>query len=189
MFSNTSNIQGTASCQEDYRTFEINRYAQAISWSQDVLESYLNDLCEAKKNKRNLMAEKYARMMQTTAPREYEKIAHLFPPLDPELQLLVEKITAIFLDWEIHLRAKYVNLANRSRPLYSSSDNSYTTSLETYLRGELTTYSLKTLKLYYSYAVRLNADNLNGAELILENMLKCYGFKSLQEAEAKLREA
>ena len=56
MFHNTHNIGGIAACQEDRKTFEINRSAQAMSWSDAALGSYLNDLLEAQKNKRNLVA-------------------------------------------------------------------------------------------------------------------------------------
>ena len=63
MFQNVSNIGGKASCQQDYQTFEIMRYSQAMSWSEATLKSYLTDLQNARKNKRNLLTEKYARMM------------------------------------------------------------------------------------------------------------------------------
>ena len=53
MFQGVSNIGGRASCQEDLRTFEIMRSSQAASWSEATLESYLNDLKDAKSSGRN----------------------------------------------------------------------------------------------------------------------------------------
>ena len=82
MFQNVENIGGKASCQQDYQTFEIMRYSQAMSWSEETLESYLKDLQKAQKNKRNLLTEKYARMMESTSPLEYAQIESLLPPLD-----------------------------------------------------------------------------------------------------------
>lgn len=81
MFAEVPNIGGKASCQEDYKTFEINRSSQSLSWSEATLESYLADLTRAGKHGRNLLTEKYARMMQSTSPVEYDAIKHLIPPL------------------------------------------------------------------------------------------------------------
>jgi hypothetical protein len=47
MLQDVHNIGGTAPCQEDHKTFEINRFSQAMSWSEAALESYLGDLTEA----------------------------------------------------------------------------------------------------------------------------------------------
>ena len=73
MFQNVPNIGGTALCQQDPETFEIMRFSQTMSGSEAFLESYLCDLKEAKKNERNLLTEKYARMMASTSPREYSR--------------------------------------------------------------------------------------------------------------------
>ena len=70
MFQDVPNIGGTAPCQEERQTFEIMRLSQAASWSEAALESYLDDLTEAQKQERNLMTEKYARMMETVPVHE-----------------------------------------------------------------------------------------------------------------------
>jgi hypothetical protein len=187
MFQDVPNIGGKASCQEDYRTFKINRYGQDTSWSEDVLESYLNDLNEAQKQKRNLLTEKYARMMESTSPNDYEKIANLLPGLSSETVSLIEKIIEIILPWEEEIKAKYPDIAKRGRPIHSSSDTLHVTSIETYLRGELPTYSLQTLKLYLNNLKKLKAENINGSEISLGYMMQQYGFPSLQEANQKLK--
>jgi hypothetical protein len=187
MFADVPNIGGKAACQEDYRTFEINRFAQAASWSEAALKSYLNDLTQAEKNGRNLLTEKYARMMQTTRPSEYAAIEHLLPSLEPEVPALIEKIIKIVLEWEEQLLKKYPNILKKGRLLYSSQDTMYVTSLETYLRGELATYSLKTLKLYYENVSRQKSENINGAELTLDYMMRRYGFNSLEEANNRIK--
>ena len=137
MFQNVSNIGGKASCQEDLKTFRIMRFSQGMSWLETTLESYLSDLKEAEGNGRNLLSEKYARMMRSTSPLEYARIEHLIPPLDPDVPQLIDKIVEIALGWEEELSQKYPNIIKRGRPLYSSQDSQYATSIETYLRGEL----------------------------------------------------
>jgi hypothetical protein len=187
MFQNVPNIGGTALCQEDRRTFEINRFAQAMSWSEALLESYLNDLSEAKNINRNLMTEKYGRMMESTSPEEYAQLEHLLLPLDLEVPPLIEKIVRIVLKWEEELAGKYPDIVRRSRPIYSSEDTLYTTSIETYLRGELATYSIRTLKLYYENILNQKSEAINGSEVILRHVMESYGFKSLQIANEILK--
>ena len=157
-----------------------------MSWSEATLESYLDDLLEAKNNNRNLMTEKYGRMMKLTWPEEYAQIEHLLPLLEPEVPPLVEEILRIALKWEEELRDKYPNIVKRGRPIYSSEDTRDVTSFETYLNGELFTYSYKTLKLYYENILKLQSENINGSEVTLEHMMKSYGFKSLKEANEVL---
>ena len=53
MFIGVSNIGGTASCQEDPKTFKIMRTSQFLTWSEDTLKSYLDDLITAREYGRN----------------------------------------------------------------------------------------------------------------------------------------
>ena len=186
MFQSVPNAGGKASCQEDYETFKINRFSQMMSWSEDALESYLCDLTEAEKNERNLLTEKYARMMQSTSPSEYARIEHLLPPLDPEVPDLIDRIVDIVLEWEEALSIKYPHILSKGRPLHSSADTPFATSKETYLRGELATYSAKTLRLYLGNALKQQSENVNGSEIILDSMMKQYGFSSVEDANYKL---
>lgn len=187
MFQSVPNIGGKASCQEDLKTFGIMRSSQAKSWSAEALESYLDDLREAEQDGRNLCTEKYARMMKSTSPLEYAALEHRIPPLDPEAPPLIEKIVAIALEWEEELKRKHPYLVQRGRPLYSSSDTPFVTSFETYLRGELSTFSLRTLQLYLENAVRQKAEKINGCGITLEHTVKRYGFVSLQEANERIK--
>ena len=186
MFQNVRNVGGTAPCQRDYETFEIMRYSQAMSWSEATLESYLDDLSAAEESGRNLLTEKYARMMESTSPLEYERIKELIAPLDPEVTPLIERIVQIELKWQEELLEKYPHLVRRGRPIHSSEDTSFTTSFETYLRGELATYSPKTLDLYYDNIADHERKGTNLGMMTLEYMTKRYGYNSLEEAEARL---
>jgi hypothetical protein len=187
MFQDVPNIGGTAPCQQERQTFEIMRMSQAASWSEAALESYLDDLTEAQKQERNLMTEKYARMMKSTSPAEYARIERLVPPVGSEALLLIDEIATIILDWEEELSRKYPLVLREGRPIRSSSDTVFVTSLETYLKGELATYSLKTLKLYHEHLLKEQSENINGSEITLAETIKQYGFHSLEEANEKLK--
>lgn len=79
MFSHVSNVGGPASCQMRPDTFKIMRKSQAATWSDELLASYLEDLKTATREGRNIMTEKYARMMESTFPEEYRKLAAIPP--------------------------------------------------------------------------------------------------------------
>ena len=100
---------------------------------------------------------------------------------------MIEKIAAIVLGWEEELFRKYPLVLRQGRPIRSSSDTLFVTSLETYLKGELATYSLKTLKLYHEHLVKEQSENINGSEITLAQTIKQYGFHSLEEANEKLK--
>lgn len=188
MFQHVQNIGGTASCQQNRRTFKIMRASQAVSWSEAALESYLNDLAGALENNRNLLTEKYARMMESTSPLEYyDRIEQSLPPLEAETLQLIENIVEIVLTWEEELAVKFPNLIDMGRPIHSIEDSMYVTSVETYLRGELATYSPGTLKLYYENILKQRSENKNGSAITLNFMVKHYGFSSLTEANEQLR--
>jgi hypothetical protein len=187
MFADVHNIGGRASCQDDPKTFKIMRHAQAMSWSKNTLESYLNDLKNAESCGRNMMTEKYARMMASTSPVEYNKIKQCLPPVDPEISDIIEVVIEQVLAWEEELIEQYPHIRKRGRSIYSRDDTINATSLETYLRGELLTFSLKTIKLYQQDVESYAADNKNMCEIILEETMKKYGIASLRAADERLK--
>jgi len=181
-FQEVQNIDGPTDCQQDRGTFEMMRTGQAISWSVPVLESYLEDLESAWAEGRNLIIEKYAIMMAATAPHTYAELAHPPHRNPPYVATLIDEAVAIVLTWEEQLYAAYPNILERGRPLYSSADGPGVTSFETYLRGELATYSLRTLKLYLTHIHQQKASNINGARITLVYMVSQYGYDSLEAA-------
>ena len=186
MFREVPNIGGRAACQDDSETFRIMRAGQSAGWSDAMLKSYLDDLNEAERSERNLLTEKYARMMGSTSPLEYARIEHLLPPVDPEAIQLIERIVRIVLQWEEELLEKYPYIIKRGRPLFTTEDSIGVTSKETYLRGELSTYSLKTLELYLDHIQKEQSENVNGSAITLLFMVKQYGYSSLEEANEKI---
>ena len=186
MFSRVPNSGGQASCQQSPGTFAIMRAAQLASWSDALLESYLTDLKDATHTGRNLLTEKYGHMMRSTAPDEYARIARLLPVVAPRALELIAQIVPIILAWEVALARLYPSLMAKGRPIYRSEDRPQVTSLETYLTGELATYSIGTLELYLAHVEQQCAEGINGSGITLACTAKQYGYASLQDANEHL---
>jgi Protein of unknown function (DUF4125) len=187
MFQEVRGLDGPAPCQQDRRTFEIMRSSQLLSWDQETAESYLGDLRRARAAGRNLMTEKYARMMESTSPCECRGVGAVIPELDAATARLVEQLSDLSVRWMEEAAVKYPLVCSRGRPVRSREDSRFTTSFETYNRGELATYSAKTLRLLEAHYLELAAGGTNPAEVILEHTMASYGFASLDDAETALR--
>jgi hypothetical protein len=183
MFSSVSNMGGKAYCQYDSATFETMRRSQFGTWSEDILVSYRDDLLCAARQGRNLMSEKYARMMENTWPEEFGALANELPAVDEETLVKIENIIAINVEWKKAACVKYPTLSGKGRPVTSNEDSRNDTSFETYLRGELKTYSPKTIRLLYDYTRAQQHDGQNGVEANLSMQARQYGYTSLEEAE------
>ncbi len=183
MFKNVTNQGGEAPCQRNQKTFVIMRLSQAMSWNEAMLESYLQDLKTAKAEGRNIMTEKYARMMKYTFPEEYEKLEHSLPAVSGEKQLLADRITALMVCWARLSSEKYPYVTSAGRPIGTMEDNQGDTSIETYFRGELLTYGTGTLQLCWEHYSKSMAQGVNSYETVLKNMVKLYGYDSIEQAE------
>lgn len=187
MFSEVKNVGGQASCQTDRASFDVMRKSQARSLSPEVLESWLADLEDARRVGRNLMTEKYAWMMESTSPVEFARIAILLPALDAACLCAVEDIIALHVAWKAQMEQLYPCLSGCGRPLRSAEDSPWSTSFETYLRGELKTCSPRTLKKWRELVRRQDAAGINAAELVLQQQVTELGYASLKEAECHLK--
>lgn len=183
MFHNVQSMDGPAACQQNPKMFELMRSSQVKSWSQEAAASYLDDLKSARAQGHNLMTEKYARMMQYTAPCEYRRIEPNVRLLEPAVEAVIERLLPRLVEWQGEVVAKYPHVGAQGRPIRSTEDSRYTTSFETYTRGELSTYSAKTLRLLEEHYLQLAALGENPAELILKNTVERYGYKSIERAE------
>lgn len=185
MFQNVRNTGGRAACQDDFETFDVMRKSQFLTWDLPLLESYWQDLQEGKAQGRNLVMEKYAYMMESTAPKEYEAIATGLPKISEEKQAMVEQIVAIQVGWREEFAEKYPHLSGQARIIHTSEDTQYDISFETYLRGELKTYSMQTLVLYGRRIVAFVQEQKNMTEEIMRYTTAFYGYKTLEDAEIK----
>lgn len=187
MFSNVNNIGGKAECQNQPDTFRIMRKSQVLVWTPEIRESYIDDLRQAKAAGRNLCEEKYGYMMESTVPEEFENIKDMLPAVSEKKMELIRRIVRINLEWEQAIDEKYKKLRAQGRPLRKEQDTPYDTSVETYMTGELKTYSEKTIRLLYDHTDQCQKNGCNLAYEILKNMVMEYGYASVEEAEAYIR--
>lgn len=178
-FSNLNNIGGRADCQDNREDFIIMRKSQWETFNEETLLSYLEDL----NSKNNPLFQKYAQMMKYNSPEEYEKIKDILEKSSDEKTDLVNKIMFIYMEWEKEFFERYPIFSSMGRPLYSSEDDNIETSIETYLRGELLSYSEKTLKLYLNYVIDNKEKNVNLAIKNMDNLARMQGFNDSDEVE------
>lgn len=188
MLQKVKNIGGRSFCQEDPQTFQMMRKSQYATWPEDVLQSYLNDLKTAKSTERNLLMEKYARMMSSSHPREYEKFKHLLPSISEETAAQIERIVTAHVHWKEIVGQEYPKLNDQGRPLTSDQDSPWVTSFETYMRGELQSYSADTVAAYGIYIEKCLQSGRNLAKENLQSMMQSYGYQTLEEAENGLKD-
>ena len=164
--------------------FHQMRLSQFLTWPHDLLASYRNDLERADATGRNLVTEKYGRMMRSTHPEEYTNIEPYIPSLSASREALQERIIAMQVAWACKFRERYPKLGQAMRVLTTSEDTADATSFETYLRGELGTYSEHTLNLYLAFVERLAGEQRNLTEETIANTVRFGGFRDLMEAES-----
>lgn len=184
-FDKVQNEGGRANCQNNWPTFKVMRMSQYMTWSEDMLLQYLYEFKTNYENGRNMIEEKYARMMASTAPLEYARFADRLPPVSEEKKMIIEQIITLQVNWMEEFAAEYPKLAGNARIIHTTDDLPYDTSYETYLRGELMTYSDRMLELYGRYIVEHARDGKNVAREIMENTIHFYGYKDLDEANEK----
>ncbi len=184
-FGQVQNEGGRADCQDDYETFSIMRKSQYMTWTKPLLSSYLDDLLMAASVGENLISYKYGYMMESTAPEEYADMKDKLPVVEPERRALIDQIVSIQVSWMEAFAKQYPALAANARSIHTYEDSKWNTSAETYLRGELMTYSDTTLKLYGQFVVSLAREGKNLNAMIMENTVHMYGYASLEDAQQK----
>ncbi|MCI1220185.1 MAG: DUF4125 family protein [Bifidobacterium sp.] len=184
-FQQTDNEGGRAACQGNWPVFHQMRLSQFLTWPEPLLNSYAKDLDEANRIGRNLITEKYGRMMASTAPDEYRRdIEPYIPELSDDRIEAQERVIATQVDWASDFRMRRPKLGGGMRVLRTAEDTPETTSFETYLRGELGTYSQNTFDRYRDFVVSLKSQGRNLTEQTVRNTVLLAGFASLDEAEA-----
>ena len=184
-FDKVQNEGGRASCQNNWPTFKVMRMSQYMTWTEDMLLQYLYEFKTNYANGRNMIEEKYAHMMESTAPLEYARFAKRLPAVSEAKKAIVEQIVALQVKWMEEFAAQYPNLAEDARAIHTAEDLAYDTSYETYLRGELRTYSDRMLEMYGRYIVAHAQAGKNVACEIMKNTVQFYGYQDLETANAK----
>ncbi len=168
----TANPMQTSGCQEYPESFKLHRRAQFHPWSEEALGSYLEDLHEAEEHGENLMRRKYARMQG------------LLP--DAGTNAVIEEIVRLKMDWQREMFRKFPGVMSGARPLTDEGTRAQMTSFETYARGELETYSDRTLALLHRDLLEMQARGESLSEKVYDYLVRASGYESLEAAEKKL---
>ena len=189
LFQQVYNTGGRASCQDDPDTFFKMRMSQWMVYSDEVLLSYREDCENACKEGRNVIFEKYGRMMESTFPEEYEGIKEHLPDVTDKLDI-VEKIVKVNLEWDAEMMKEYPNLRKRGRVATTAEDGIMAgSSMESYLRAELLTYSKRTLELVWKETEEAYKKGESLLKQTITNETLFYGYQSLEAAEARYASA
>lgn len=138
-------------CRENPAAFRGVRRASFKTWSIGTLNSYLGDLRDAKNRSVNLMTLKYAGM--------FDQI----PCINDNP--IIDAIVDIEAEWNREFLKKHPGIAREQK-----SDRAYK-----YLRGELETYSDRTLERYHSNLISAKSQGRNLVEETYRNMFALLG--------------
>lgn len=185
-FQEVHNIGGRASCQDNFETFYLQRKGQFEVFYPEVNESYLKDLKLYKEIGRNPIMEKYAYMMESTDKDYYDTIKDQLPERSEEQMDIINTICRIEVAMREVFDQQYPRLSSLARNTHTGDDQQENTSFETYLRGELSTYSPETLYLYGRMIANMYQNGQNMILMIQEKTVQAYGYRSLDDAEAKM---
>ncbi len=186
MFQHVNNTGGRASCQDNPDTFFKMRMSQWLAYSEEVLESYKADCLSAMEKGDNLLWQKYARMMETTYPEEYDALKQYLPEISEESRAQIEEIVKIYVEWDAFMAQRYPNIRSRGRVATTGEDSELAgSSMESYLRGELMSYSEKTRNLIYREVKEAYEKGENLQRDMIANETRFYGYSSLEEAEKR----
>lgn len=185
-FINTNNIGGPAECQKDKEEFLIMRGSQWKEYPEKVLKSYLEDIYIDDVQGINTIQQKYLFMMENSDPKEYEKIKHILKELSPAHKVLIKDIEKIYMKMAKEFYEKYPNISKYARPLYKNEDVPERASLETYLNGELKSYSKRTLLFLLDYLKEIEKDGVNIVYNINNRVFKEKGFVDIETLERNI---
>ena len=85
------------------------------------------------------------------------------------------------LQWLDELVARFPQIVSAGRPIHVEQAARWETSCETYLRGEMYTYSEATLELLWRWVQSCKAQGRNMNEEIWQHTARLYGRKSISE--------
>ena len=187
MFDKVNNAGGRATCQDDWWTFYAMRFSQFSSFSEMMLDSYRQDLEEAKEAGRNLLTEKYAYMMEFTEPEYFDKVLKKkLPPISPAKEEMIDRIANTLIGCEERFVRRYPGLGRRSRPVVGNDGSDV--SFHVYTIGELKTYSERTLRLMLDHlrSLDLSSEKENPSFVIHAATAGFYGYEDLDAAETSV---
>jgi hypothetical protein len=152
-------------CQDRLKTFRLMRWMTHSVLSLDILQSYLEDLRQARDAGRNVMTEKYAH------------IDDLIPEGEGS-RAVIERIVSAEDAWMTEVRQAFP----RSFPRGGEG-------FHTYISGELETLSPRTMSMLELYVDKAREQGRNLVRERYENLFRKLGYASLAAFEEKLRQS
>lgn len=154
----TNSEQPHVDCKDDKYTFFLMRRSQWSVYPLEIQAAYLCDIHEALRSKRNLMVEKYAYMMSITDPEKFEGLKHRLPTISEHKLALIKELLDYHVKWYGEAKSLLPTTMSYGR---NSCDVTHQASIFTYLTGEMSTYSEKTLTLLIHFAKQVEAEHKN----------------------------
>ena len=127
--------------------------------------------------------------MHDTCPGEYQKIEGQLPELSEEKWKLVSELTEIQTRWMETFHESHPLFGGQGRAVRKAEAYPGDASVETYARGELSTYSEKTLRSLKTCLETLQKQEVHPEVLTMDYMARCYGYHSAEEVEQRLRQS
>ena len=81
------------------------------------------------------------------------------------------------------MAGEYPQLSGQARIVHTAEDTAEDISFETYLRGELKTYSMETLVRYGQLVAAYAGNGKNMVEEIIARTVRLYGYSDMRQAE------
>ncbi len=142
-FDRVRNMGGRASCQDDARRFFVFRVAQYAAFPPSMLEPLCDELERSEREGRNLVQEKYARMMERTDPESFARDWKCrLEPLSPVKREVLDELGELMRGYVSGAARELPVSHGHARPDVSSDGR---ISSVDYLLAELSSYSLGTL--------------------------------------------
>jgi len=152
------------SCRSHLENMKLHRRGQFSTWSKRTCESYLEDLREAEQEGVNLMTIKYARM------------DNLIPEYSDNP--LIPKIVDRFVTWQKEMLMNFPNMMRGGRDIEDFAR---------YLRGELETYSDRTLGFLMEDVEEFSVKGENMSVAVYGFLARQSGYASLEAMEDGLK--
>lgn len=136
-------MNGRAGCQDDLRRFSAYRCAQYLAFPHGLIPRVLAELEQAELGGRNLVEEKYARMMAATDPAEFNRTwANALPLTSPVKRGALAQLRELLAPALAQAARDLPQAHRHARPDVSSAGM---VSALDYFLAELEGYSLSTI--------------------------------------------
>ena len=123
--------------------------------------------------------------MEHTSPAEYEAIREQIPEVGEARQQIIDQLLACTQDWCEAFSRDYPKVSRRGRPI-TAPKGCGITSVMTYAKGEMSTYSLRTLNCLLALYRKYKEEKINLQEAVVGEELRQLSGLDLEQIEKQL---